>query len=63
MSKLLGTGMACWDGNIFLIFQVHNVSKLDISQYISVEEKQASIKKKKEKLIPVPVLENVQPPK
>lgn len=62
MSKLLGTGMACWDGNIFLIFQVHNVSKLDISQYISVEEKQASIKKK-EKLIPVPVLENVQPPK
>lgn len=34
MSKLQWTEMACWDKSIFLVFQVHNVSKLDIAQYI-----------------------------
>lgn len=34
MSKLQWTEMACCDRNIFLMFQVHNASKVDMFQYI-----------------------------
>lgn len=51
MSKLQWTEMACWDRNIFLLFQVQNVSKLDRSQYIAGGENSPLLKKKRQKLI------------
>lgn len=51
-------------GIFFLIFQVHNVPKLAMSQYISGEKNSLVLKKKKrKKLILVSVLENFHPPK
>lgn len=55
--------MACWDRTFLLLFQVHDISKLDMLQYISQGESILVLKereRKRERIILVSLLESVQ---